>query len=185
MIQECEETSLDCETFYAWLQEYGLLAEIQDAGRYLVTTGLQYITLTQSPNRHEGILQTTTSHQTALLAAENNLLKNNWVIVKGFRSALSTIIRYALDIRYYNHPKHCILHYQNVQPRQYITHLKTVWVVMDERIRDELTKDFYCGWNEQEKHITRFARYLDDKQAKLQSDGLLISNINKLHHYML
>ena len=68
---------------------------------------------------------------------------------------------------------------------QYTTHLRTVWVVMDERIRDELTKNFYLGWNDQEEHITEFTRRLDDKQAKLQSDGLVINDVDELQHYML
>ena len=135
---------------YAWSGDYGLLAEIQDKGRYLATTGLHYVASTQPSSRHAGILATTTAHRTALLRAENDLLKHDWVIVKGFNSALSANIQDALDSRYYNQLKHCILHYQNVIPRQYITHLKTVWVVMDKRIRDELTKNFYPGWNDQE-----------------------------------
>ena len=60
----------------------------------------------------------------------------------------------------------------NVHPRQYIAHLKTVWVILDKRIKDELTKNFYRGWNDTEEHITGFARRLDDEQAKLASDSL-------------
>ena len=56
---------------------------------------------------------------------------------------------------------------------------------MDERIRDELTKNYYRGWNDQEDHITGFARGLDIDQAKLRSDGLVISDVDKLQHYML
>ena len=56
---------------------------------------------------------------------------------------------------------------------------------MDERIRDELTKNYYCSWNDQEDHITGFARRLDNDQAKLLSDGLVISGVDKLQHYML
>ena len=48
-----------------------------------------------------------------------------------------------------------------VHLRQYIAQLKTVWVILDERIKDELTKNFYRGWNDQEEHITGFARCLD------------------------
>ena len=120
-----------------------------------------------------------------LLTAENDLLKHDSAIVKGFRLAPSANIQDALDSCYHNQLKHHILHYRHVLPRQYITHLKTGWVVMDERIRDELTNNFYCGWNDQEEHIAGFARCLDDEQAKLQSDGLVISDVDKLQHYML
>ena len=56
---------------------------------------------------------------------------------------------------------------------------------MDKRIREELTNNYYRSWNDQEDHITGFARKLDNNQAKLLSDGLVISDVDKLQHYML
>ena len=56
---------------------------------------------------------------------------------------------------------------------------------MDKRICDELTKNYYCRWNDQEDHITGFARCLGNDQAKLCLDGLVISDVDKLQHYML
>ena len=53
LIQECEEAALDCETSYAWSQDYGLLAEIQEPDRYLATTGLAYIAPAEPPIRHK------------------------------------------------------------------------------------------------------------------------------------
>jgi len=90
-----------------------------------------------------------------------------------------------LDLCYHNQLKHGVLHYRNVHPRQYIAHLKTVWVILDKRIKDELTKNYYRGWNDTDEHITGFALRLDDEQAKLASDGLEISVADKLQHYML
>jgi hypothetical protein len=185
LIQECEEAALDCETSYEWSQDYGLLAEIQEPERYLATTGLIYNAPEEPPIRHSGIHPTTTAHRVALLTAENDVARHDWAIVKGFRRAISTNIRDALDLRYHNQLKHRVLHYRNVHPRQYITHLKTVWVILDERIKDELTKNYYRGWNDTDEHITGFAIRLDDEQAKLASDGLQISNVDKLQHYML
>ena len=49
---ECETTVLDCTVKYGWSGQYGLLAEIQEAARYLATTGFQYVATTQPPNRH-------------------------------------------------------------------------------------------------------------------------------------
>ena len=54
-----------------------------------------------------------------------------------------------------------------------------------EKSRDELTNNFYCGWNNQEEHITRFTQRHDDKHTKLQLDRLVISDVDKLQHYML
>ena len=56
---------------------------------------------------------------------------------------------------------------------------------MDKRTWDELITNYYRGWNDQEDHITGFARRLNDDQAKLRSDGLVISDVDKLQHYML
>ena len=102
MILECETTALDCTVEYGWLGQYGLLAEIQEAARYLATTGFQYVAPTQPPNRHAEIVPATTAHRSALLTAENDLLKHNWAIVKGFRRALSLNIQDALDSCYHN-----------------------------------------------------------------------------------
>ena len=121
----------------------------------------------------------------ALLTAENDLVRHDWAIVKGFRRAISNNIRDALDLCYHTQLKHRVLHYRNLHPRQYIAHLKTVWVILDKRIKDELTKNYYRGWNDTDEHITGFALRLDDEQAKLFSDGLEISTVDKLQHYML
>ena len=62
MILECKTTALDCTVEYEWLGQYGLLAEIQKAARYVGTTGFQYVAPTQPPNRHAEIVPTTTAH---------------------------------------------------------------------------------------------------------------------------
>ena len=103
--------------------------------------GFQYVAPTQPLNRHAEIVPTTTAHQLALLTAENDLLKHDWAIVKGFGRALSLNIQDTLDSRYHNQLKHSVLQYRNVLPRQYIQHLKTVWVMMDKRIWNKLTKN--------------------------------------------
>ena len=84
LIQKCEETALDCETSYAWSQDYGLLAEIQEPDRYLATTGLAYVVPIVPPLMHTGIHPTTSSHRSALLTAENDVKRHDWSIMKGF-----------------------------------------------------------------------------------------------------
>ena len=84
MIKECKTTALGCTVEYGWSGQFGLLAEIQELEQYLATTGFQYVAPTQPPNRHEEIVPTTTAHRSALLTAENDLLKHDWAIVKGF-----------------------------------------------------------------------------------------------------
>ena len=81
----------------------------------------------------------------ALLTAENDVERHDWAIIKGFRRAISSNIRDVLDLRYHNQLKHRVLYYRNVHPRQYIAHLKAAWVILDEKIKDELTKNFYRG----------------------------------------
>ena len=148
LIQEYEEITLNCVTSYTWSGDYGLLTDIQGAAR-LTMSNLAYVAPVQPLNHHMGKRSMAIAYQTGVLTAENNLLKHNWAIVKGFCWALSANIRDSLDSRYHNQLKHCVLHYRNVQQRQYITYLKSLWVVLDEWITDKLTKHFYPGWNKQ------------------------------------
>ena len=114
-------------------------------------------------------------HATHTLTSENGLPKHDWAIVKVFLKGLGENIRHMLDLWYHNQLKNHILLYQNVIPRQYIQHLKTVWVVFDGPIVEEPKKNF----------ITGFPIHLDEDLAKLIADGLTISNTDKLQHYML
>jgi hypothetical protein len=50
---------------------------------------------------------------------------------------------------------------------------------------DQLKKNYYRGWDENEEHLTAFALRLDEEQAKLLSDGITITTIDKCQHYML
>ena len=43
LLEEAEEMSLEMEVSYNWSDGYGLLAEVQGAAKYLVTTGLAYV----------------------------------------------------------------------------------------------------------------------------------------------
>ena len=49
---------------------------------------------------------------------------------------------------------------------------------------DKLTTNFKHGW-ESGEHITSFDLRLDLEQAKLLSDGITISDVDKNQHYML
>ena len=82
---------------------------------------------------------------TRVLNAENDLLKHDWAVVKGFRRAIGENIRDALDGRYHNQLKHRVLQYKNILPRKYFTHLKDTWVILDERMTDQLKKNYYRG----------------------------------------
>ena len=84
LILECETSALDCAVKYDWSGRYGLLGEIQEPERYFATTGLQYVAPIEPPNRHPEILPATTAHRSALLTADNDLLKHDWAIIIGF-----------------------------------------------------------------------------------------------------
>ena len=120
-----------------------------------------------------------------VLNVENDLLKHDWAVVKGFRWAINENICDVLDRCYHNQLKHFVLHYKNVLPRRYFTHLKDRWVILDERMTDQLKKNYYRGWDENDEHLTAFALRLDEEQAKLLSNGITITNIDKCQHYML
>ena len=92
-------------------------------------TGIEYIAPVEPPVRHVGIHPTTSARQATLPKAEKDVERHEWSTTKGLWRAISSNIRDALNMRYHNQLKHCILHYRNVQSRQYIAYLKTVWVI--------------------------------------------------------
>ena len=90
-------------------------------------------------------------------------------------------MRNVLCSKYYKQLKEDTFKYKRIKPRQYLTELETKWVFLDKRQRKTLIDNFERDWEENE-HITAFATYLDDEQAKVLADGITISDDNKKNH---
>ena len=102
----------------------------------------------------------------------------------GFCKGIRENMMKALYARYYEQLSQQRFKYMHVLPRDFITHLETKWVFLDEMQVQQLKDEYYKGWSADE-HISAFARRLDKDQAKLASDGVTISNVDKNQHYML
>ena len=61
--------------------------------------------------------------------------------------------------------------------------MKQYWVVLDKKQMTILEKNYYRGWQSGE-HLTKFALRIDKEQLQLDADGVVISNANKIIHYM-
>ena len=89
----------------------------------------------------------------------------------------------ALDARYYEQLSHYTYNYRDVLPRDFITHLESKWVFLDEMQKQQLKDEYVKGWATDE-HISAFARRLNEDQKKLASDRIIISDVNKNQHFM-
>ena len=71
--QEMEDTAMACTVSYDWADDYGLLAEIQGAVRYLQLTTQNYVQHVKPPHTHPAILPNTTAHIVRLCTAEKKI----------------------------------------------------------------------------------------------------------------
>ena len=94
--------------------------EIQGAARYLQLTTEHYIQLVKPPHTYPAILPNTTTHIVRLCTAKNNILKQDWAIVSGFRWVIVDNYREAVYKRYYNKLFQPIFRYKNIVDKTYI-----------------------------------------------------------------
>jgi hypothetical protein len=183
LIEEMEEAAMACDVSYPWAGDFGLLALIDGAERYLARTGLVYVEPTKPTPQHPTI-NVGTAALIKQKEAENDLWKRDYAVVLGFIRGCGENMRNALCSKYYEQLREETFKYKRIKPRQYITELETKWVFLDERQRKVLIDNFERGW-EEDQHISAFATRLDDEQAKLLADGITISEENKISHYIL
>ena len=74
--------------------------------------------------------------------------------------------------------------YKQILPRQYIMHLMSKSVTLDERMTETIFTNFRRGWQE-DTHLSVFALRLNEEQLKLINNSIVISEVDKNHHCML
>ena len=94
--------------------------------------------------------------------AANNLLLYDWAVVQDFRQGISKNFRDALDARYHKQLKESTFSYRIILPRQYIEHLATKLVFLDELMTEKLIANFKRGWDP-DKHLTVFTLQLNEE----------------------
>ena len=92
-------------------------------------------------------------------------------------------MRDVLDLEFYSALEHDTYEYLNVDPRDYIDHLETNHCPLDVTAINRLKAHYYRG-NESNERVSKFATRLDQEQARLASDGILIPETDKFQHYL-
>ena len=116
--------------------------------------------------------------------AKHENWKRDYAVYSGFCKGCKENMMKALDARYYKQLSEKTFKYSKLLPWDFITHLETKWVFLDEMQIQQLKDKYKKGWRPNE-HISAFARRLNENQAKLATDGITISDVDKNQHYML
>ena len=114
--------------------DLGLLAVIQGAVKYLADTMFVYIEPTKPP--HQNALLTNANQiaaQVPVLTEENNLLKKDYVVFRGFVEGIGYNFRATLNATYYQLLYRSVFKYKGLTPQQYIMELETNWVFLNKR----------------------------------------------------
>jgi hypothetical protein len=185
LVKEMQAAGVDATVSYEWAGDHGLLAEIDGAEKYLADTGELYVAPERPPQNHAGVLTgNPTNTQVRVRTAINDLLKQDYATLLGFRKGVGHNVRDALDKKYWEQLEVPVFLYKTVKPRDYITNLDK-WVRLDERQIKDLRKHFERGW-EADEHITAFALRLNKEQKQLLEQAkVTITEVDKNLHYML
>ena len=93
-------------------------------------------------------------------------------------------MRECLQAHYYEQLYEPVFKYKRLTQRDYISHLESKWVILDQLQINEMTKNYKRGW-ETDEHFTTFSYRLDQEQAALLKDGIIISDADKKQHMMV
>ena len=82
LIEELEEGAMRCDVSYPWSGDYGLLAVVDGAVKYLARTGMVFVTPTKPTAQQPDILNGTAA-QIKQKEAINNIWKRDYAIYIG------------------------------------------------------------------------------------------------------
>ena len=184
LLREAEEVALECDVHYAWAGEFGLLATVIGTVRYLAEAGLNYVVPVQPVDAPPPAVAGGTAAVIRAWESTNDLDRRNFAIFKGFKSAICENIRDALDLQYYEQIREVTFGFKRRTFRSYIEHLEAHWCILDCKTIESLKQNWKRDWGAEE-HITGYSRRLDQEQATLARDNILIADADKLHQYIL
>ena len=184
LIKESKVHALRNKVSYDWSGRFGLLPEIIGAARYGLENPLLpgYVAPVQ-PANSATIAGNASAAAIRQATDANNLLKRDWAVTCGFRRGVGDNMRDALDLEFYSALEHDTYEYLNVTPRDYIDHLETNHCPLDVTAINELKAHYYRG-NESNERLSKFATRLDQEQARLAADGIIIPETDKFQHYL-
>ena len=97
-MEEAEQIGLDMSVSYPWAKDFGLLAKISGAAKYLLDTGHNYVAPTQSPDMDPDMLiPGKTQIQIKIMQNATIVAKRNYAVVSGFRRGVCDNFRDALE----------------------------------------------------------------------------------------
>ena len=122
-VEEAEHIRLEMSVSYTWVKDYGLLAEIHGAAKYLSNRGHNFVAPSQPPHMDPVMLiPGKTQIQIKIMQSAVIVAKRDYVVVMGFRRGISRNIHDALKQRYYEQMHEDIFKYKCVLPHHYIKH---------------------------------------------------------------
>ena len=133
LVEEAEQIGLEMNVSYTWAKDYGLLAKIHGAAKYLLNTGHNYVAPTQPPDMDPDMLiPGKTQIQIKIMQSATIVAKRNYAVVVGFRRGVSKNIHYALKPKYYKQLYEDIFKHKGVASHHYVEHLELKWVLLVE-----------------------------------------------------
>ena len=135
------------------------------------------------PTNSSVLPQVPTAIQIWQLTDENDLLKQDWAMLQGYRRGVSNNFRDALDLEFYSVLEHADYGYIDVLPREYIVHLETDHCPMDVSAIEDVKAQYYRGKGT-DKRLSKFATRLNEEQTRLAADGVVIPEPDKFQHYL-
>ena len=179
---ESRDISIDVEVSYLWSGDYGVLAEVSETIDYFGETGLNYV-----PPVKPDLLVDPTGKTAATVKAEQAALdvaNRNWATLQGYRKAYGELFREAFDEQYYEQLYHDVFKYRRVLPIEYIRHMRSKWVILDDVELADIKAKYFRGWGDE--HITSFGQRLERERNKMSqlNPPINIFDADLAIHYM-
>ena len=88
-----------------------------------------------------------------------------------------------MDLQYYEQVQEITFGFKRRMFRSYIEHLEAHWYILDCKTIESLKQNWKRDW-EANKHITGYSCHIDQEQASLLKDNIVIPDADKLHQYI-
>ena len=188
LLQEAREAACEVTSGYEWSGDYGHLAIVVGAVKYLaITTAagtpLTYVVQVTTGAFNPAITQASSDYQIKKKSAEWDELRECYYTLCGVEEGLCANFRAAVDEQYYKQLKKPIVGYRGIKIKDFFDHLDTKWCKLDTNSISEMKAEYYQKWVGEE-HVTDFGKRLDNEQTALLENDITISDTDKQQFYI-
>ena len=165
--------------------DYGLLGEVMEGDEFTALATLVHVE-PQEPASYDPQI-TAIMGDVERRRRENlwNELEEAWCTRKGALKGITENIRDALDPKFYQQLCRPIIKFKNITIKQYFQHLDAKWCKLDVGVIKEMKDHYYRGWTlTDNEEISAFIKRLTDDQVALALDNIVISDTDKLQHFL-